>query len=101
MPARRSDAEGEIRTDVVAWLRASRPLSRIIHEINVCEGGNRIDVIAVGAAEIIAVEIKSELDKLDRAPAQITAMRGVAHHVYTALHKRFMVPKMIFNMNNA
>jgi hypothetical protein len=92
MPAYRSSAEAEIRDAVVKRIREQRPNARIIHEINVSTyGPNRIDVLAVDTAEIIAVEIKSEKDKLDRLPAQIAAMRGCAHHVIAAIHEKFLV----------
>ena len=94
MPAYRSSDEAEIRDAVVARLRERRPNARIIHEINVSTfGPNRIDLIAVDVAEIIAVEIKSKKDKLDRLPAQIEAMKGVAHHVIVGLHEKFLVEK--------
>ena len=93
MPAYRSAAEAEIRDAVVARIREHRPAARIIHEINCAgQGTNRIDLVAVDRAEIIAVEIKSAKDKIDRLPAQIKAMRGVAHHVVAALHEKFLVP---------
>lgn len=92
MPAYRSAAEAEIRDAVVERLRLLRPGARIIHEINAFGFGNRIDVLAVDRAEIIAVEVKSEKDKIDRLPKQIEAMRGVAHHVIAALHEKFLVP---------
>lgn len=93
MPAYRSSAEAEIRDAVVSRIRERRPNARIIHEINVSTyGPNRIDLIAVDHAEIIAIEIKSAKDKLDRLPAQIAAMRGAAHHVVAALHEKFLVP---------
>jgi len=92
MPAYRSPAEAEIRDAVVARIRERRPNARIIHEINVSTyGPNRIDVLAVDRAEIIAVEIKSAKDKLDRLPAQVEAMRGVAHHTVAALHEKFLI----------
>jgi hypothetical protein len=91
MPAYRSPAEAEIRKAVVAALRTARPAARIIHEINVKQGGCRIDVIAVGLEEIIAVEIKSERDKLDRLPDQMAEMKSVAHHSIVALHEKFLV----------
>lgn len=92
MPAYRSPAEGEIRDAVVARIRERRPTARIIHEINVAgQGTNRIDLIAVDQAEIIAVEIKSAKDKLDRLPAQVEAMRGAAHQTIVALHEKFLV----------
>ncbi|SDT96831.1 hypothetical protein [Stappia sp. ES.058] len=91
MPAYRSPAEAEIREAVVARLREIRPQSRIIHEINVKQSGCRADVIAVGLEEIVAVEIKSERDKLDRLPDQMAAMKSVAHHCLVALHEKFLV----------
>lgn len=92
MPAYRSSAEGEIRVAVAERLREIVPGCRIIHEINAETFGNRIDVLAVGTDRIAAVEIKSEKDKLDRLPAQISAMRSVAHHSYAALHEKFLEP---------
>ncbi|MEP9389629.1 NERD domain-containing protein [Mesorhizobium sp. KR9-304] len=95
MPAYRSQAEADIRDAVVARIRERRPQARIIHEINVSTyGPNRIDLIAVDRAEIIAVEIKSEKDKLDRLPAQMTAMKAVAHHGVAALHEKFLVEQV-------
>lgn len=92
MPAYRSPDEFEIRDAVVQRLRLLRPSHRIIHEIqSACHGPNRIDLVAVGPSEIIAVEVKSKKDKLDRLPAQIKAMRGMAHHVVAALHEKFLI----------
>lgn len=91
MPAYRSEAEAEIREEVVDHLRKHRPEARIIHEINAGSFGNRIDVLAVSPAEIIAVEIKSAKDKLDRLSDQLHAMRRVAHHAYCAIHEKFLV----------
>lgn len=94
MPAYRSSAEGEIRDAVVARIRECRPNARIIHEINVSTyGPNRIDLIAVDRAEIIACEIKSAKDKLDRLDAQVSAMRGMAHQVIAAIHEKFLVER--------
>lgn len=87
MPAHRSDAELEIRTAVVERLRKIRPEARIIHEIN-SGAGTRIDLLAVSPDEIIAVEIKSEKDVTTRLEKQYRAMRGVAHHVIIAYHKK-------------
>lgn len=92
MPAYRSSAEAEIRDAVVTRIRLQRPSARIIHEINSCLGGNRIDVLAVDREEIIAIEVKSAKDKIDRLPAQVKAMKGVAHYVIAALHEKFLVP---------
>lgn len=93
MPAYRSSDEGEVRDAVVAHLRDIRPNARIIHEINCSSfGPNRIDVLAVSPVEIIAVEIKSKKDKLDRLPAQIASMRACSHHVFAALHEKHLRP---------
>jgi hypothetical protein len=93
MPAYRSNAEGEVREAVVAHLRSIRPRARIIHEINCSSyGPNRIDVLAVSPADIVAVEIKSSKDKLDRLPAQIASMKACAHHVFAALHEKHLRP---------
>ncbi|WP_022727248.1 NERD domain-containing protein [Fodinicurvata sediminis] len=91
MPAYRSEAETEIRAEVVDHLRHHRPEARIIHEINAGSFGNRIDVLAVSPAEIIAVEIKSAKDKLDRLSDQLHAMRRVSHQAYYAVHEKFLV----------
>lgn len=91
MPAYRSPAEAEIREAVVAFLRQHRPNARIIHEINASFGGNRIDVMAVDRAEIIAVEIKSAKDKLNRLDSQMKAMKRVSHHALAVLHEKFLV----------
>lgn len=99
MPAYRSSAEADIREAVTARIRERRPGARIIHEINVSTyGPNRIDLIAVDKAEIIAVEIKSAKDKLDRLEAQVKAMNGCAHHVVAALHEKFMVERVTNQM---
>lgn len=90
MPAYRSSAEAEIRVPVVEQLRAMVPGCRIIHEINAASFGNRIDVLAVGTDRLLAVEIKSSKDKLDRLPDQIKAMKGVTREVFAALHEKFM-----------
>lgn len=91
MPAYRSPEEGELREAVVARLRQLMPAARIMHEVNASSFGNRIDVLAVDKAEIVAVEIKSKKDKLDRLPDQIRAMTGVAHHAIVALHEKFLI----------
>lgn len=93
MPAYRSSAEAEIRNAVVDRLRMMVPDARIIHEINVESFGGRIDVLAVGTSRIVAVEIKSEKDKLDRLEDQIGAMNRVAHVSVAALHEKFLCDK--------
>lgn len=90
MPAYRSPAEAEIRDPVVARLRDLMPGCRIIHEINASGmGSNRIDVLAVSASAITAVEVKSRKDTLERLPDQIMAMRQCAGDVVAALDVKF------------
>lgn len=89
MPAYRSAAEAEVRDAVVERLRAIRPEARIMHEVNATAFGNRIDVLAVSPSEIIAVEVKSAKDKLDRLADQVTAMTKCSHHVIAAVHEKF------------
>lgn len=100
MPAHRSEAEAEVRLAVVERLRVIRPAARIIHEIKATDLGNRIDVLAVSDAEIIAVEIKSKKDTLKRLPKQIEAMKGCAHHVIAALHEKFLRPTKTWQGNH-
>lgn len=88
----RSAAEQEIRDAVVTRLRKLRPTARICHEVNsAVYGPNRFDVVAIDKAELIAVEIKSEKDKLDRAPKQIEAMARCANHTIVAMHECHLV----------
>lgn len=85
--------EQEIRAAVVERLRKLRPKSRICHEVN-CLYTTRIDLIAVGDEEIIAVEIKSKADKLDRAKDQIAGMDKVANHSILAMHEIHLIEKV-------
>lgn len=101
MPAYRSDAEAEVREAVVARLRALRPEARIMHEVNACSFGNRIDVLAVSPAEIIAVEIKSAKDKLDRLPDQMKAMKRCSHAALAVLHEKFLLENEVSYWANA
>lgn len=94
MPAYRSPSEAELRDAVCAELRRARPDARHIHEINVSQFGNRIDILAVSPSELLGIEIKSAKDKLDRLPQQIEAMRSCCHATIAALHEQFLVEQM-------
>lgn len=101
MPAHRSTCEADVRDAAVARLRVIRPTGRIIHEIqNACNGPNRIDLLCVTASEVIAVEVKSAKDKLDRLPQQIKAMTGSAHHVIAALHEKHLISNEKYYSNH-
>lgn len=81
--------EREIRDAVVARLRVLRPAARIIHELNCATWGpNRADVVAVSPQDIVAVEIKSKKDKLDRLQAQWDSFSKCFHHVIVAAHDK-------------
>ena len=100
MPAYRSPEEKLIRDAAIDRLRELLPSARIIHEINAQSFGNRIDVLAVTEDRIVAVEVKSEKDTLKRLRDQISAMNGVAHHVITAMHEKFLTCNTQYNGRN-
>lgn len=84
-----SNAEREIRAAVVNRLRALYPGARIVHELNVGHGKNRIDVAAITRDRIVAVEIKSERDRLTRLADQVREFGRSCHAVVVAAHERF------------
>lgn len=71
----RSDAETAIRDLVEDFLRERNDGVRIIHELNMCQGGARADVVAVGQHHLAAVEIKGPWDNTDRVIGQLAAFR--------------------------
>lgn len=77
-----SVAEERIREKVVAALRARRPAARIIHELVLKQGGERIDLAAVWDDGLIVAEIKSERDTLSRLQAQIKRAAGLECEVW-------------------
>lgn len=76
-----SVAEERIRAKVEAALRREFPDARIVHELNMSQGGIRLDLAAVRPDGITLVEIKSERDVLKRLRDQITAARRVTGDV--------------------
>lgn len=85
----RSAAEVEIRDAVVSRFRKLWPNARIVHEMNVDEGMNRADVVAVTPDRLIICEIKSELDVADRLAQQLHAFGPVSHALILAAHERW------------
>jgi hypothetical protein len=81
----RSDEELAMRALVVPKLRARWPEARIIHELPLRYSKRRIDLAAVTPTEIIAVEIKSSRDVMDRLEAQIRAFLPVSQLVMVCL----------------
>ena len=76
-----SVAEERLREKAVAALRERWPAARIIHELQLEQGGIRIDLAAVTEDFIALVEIKSERDVLKRLPSQISRAMAVADEV--------------------
>lgn len=84
-----SAAEQAIRDAVVVRLRELFPDGRIIHELNTQgQGSHRIDVASVTPNKIIAVEIKSGKDKLDRLDHQIDAFMRRSDWLFVAAHRK-------------
>ncbi len=77
-----SDAEERIRAKAVTLLRQWWPAARVIHELQLEQGGVRIDLAAVEPDWLTVVEIKSELDVLKRLPRQVRQSRVVADEVW-------------------
>ena len=87
--------ENEMRNCVIDKLRAFRPESRIIHELNTAGTGSpRADLACVGVSEILLFEIKSEKDVLKRLAKQWEAFSACSHQTYLVLDKKF------FTINN-
>lgn len=87
MPRRagRSDEEMAMRDLIVPRLRHTYPSARIVHELPLRYSSNRIDLAAVTESQIIAVEIKSSRDVIDRLEAQVRAFLPVTSKIIVAL----------------
>jgi len=85
----RSSAETEIRDTLVTWLRQQFPAARIIHEMNVDNGQNRVDVAAVLPRTILAFEIKSERDNLKLLDRQMRAFADCTHKAVLVAHRKW------------
>lgn len=87
-----SPDERELRDAVTARLRKLLPSARIVHELNTAgQGSYRMDLAAITRDQIIAVEIKSKRDKLDRLSHQIEAFNACAHLCIVAAHRKHFV----------
>lgn len=83
----RSSAEVEIRDAVVARFRELWPGGRIVHEMNVDEGVNRVDVASITRDQLVMCEIKSERDKPLRLADQLHAFGPCCHALVAAAHE--------------
>lgn len=80
-----SAAEERIREKAVAAMRRRWPSARIVHELQLEQGGIRIDLAAVSEDFLALAEIKSERDVLKRLPAQISRAMAVADEVWIVI----------------
>lgn len=87
-----SVAEERIREKVEAALRRRRPDARIIHELVLRQGAERIDLAAVWDDGMILAEIKSERDKLSRLQAQLKAAGAVGCEVWLCVAEKWRAP---------
>lgn len=69
-------------------MRLRWPEARIIHELQLEEGGVRIDLAAVGPDFIAVAEIKSEKDTLKRLHRQLYVASQVADECWLAIHPK-------------
>lgn len=84
-----SSAELAIRDAVVPRLRQLFPEGRIVHELNTRgQGSSRIDLASISEDKVIAVEIKSEKDKLDRLGHQINDFTRCSDWLIVAAHRK-------------
>lgn len=90
MPRKASDAEEALRVAVEAWMRARWPAARIVHELNLEAGAQRIDLASVGDEELRLVEIKSAKDVLTRLVAQVKCARECAQEVWVAIDAKHL-----------
>jgi len=84
--------EAQLREAGEAFLQARYGQTvRIIHEFSQWNLGVRPDLYALSeAGELIAVEIKSDRDTLDRLYRQLDGYSRFSDHVYVALDERFL-----------
>jgi hypothetical protein len=83
-----SDAEARIRSKAEALLRELYPQARIVHEFAV--GGVRLDLAAITEDRLILVEIKSELDTLDRLANQLRFACRIGGEVWVVYARRWI-----------
>lgn len=83
-----SSCERELRDAVANYCRKELPQGRVVHELKVLGGINRVDIAIILKNRIITFELKSEKDILDKAAAQIKSFEQVSHQTYLVAHKK-------------
>lgn len=95
-----SVAEERIREKAVAALRRARPDARIIHELVLRQGGERIDLAAVWPDGMILAEVKSEKDTLTRLQAQMRAATALECEVWLCLAEKWREPVKVLQQHD-
>jgi hypothetical protein len=90
MPRQASAEEEALRVAVESWMRQRWPAARIVHELNLAAGAQRIDLVSVGDEELRMVEIKSAKDVLTRLVAQVKCARDCAQEVWVAIDAKHL-----------
>lgn len=80
-----SNAEERLREKAVDELRRVWPGARVVHELMMEQGGNRLDLAAITGDHLAIVEIKSERDVFDRLRAQLRSALPVARTVWLVI----------------
>lgn len=83
-----SAAEERIRVKAEAAMRRRWPGARIVHELQLEQGGIRIDLAAIGEDFLALAEIKSERDVLKRLRSQIGRAMDVADEVWIVVAEK-------------
>lgn len=92
-PVNRSDEELAMRGLMVSMMRTRWPSARIVHELGLRYSTNVIDIAAITEREIIAVEIKSSRDTLERLEKQVRAFAPICAKVIVALAPKWTEAK--------
>lgn len=80
-----SEAEERLRATAEAAMRLARPKARIVHELQLQQGGVRIDLAAIDEDFLLVAEIKSERDTLARLRRQVERSLRCADEVWAVV----------------
>lgn len=90
MPRKASDEEEALRVATEDWMRQRWPAARVVHELNLAGGSQRIDLVSVGDEELRMIELKSAKDVLTRLVDQVKAARECAQEVWVAIDAKHL-----------
>jgi hypothetical protein len=80
--------EEALRLACVDFIRRRHQSARVVHELQLSQGGCRIDVAAVSESRMVMFEIKSRRDTLKRLPAQMKAARDVTSDLWMVVDEK-------------